>query len=103
MYVLVYGQDKEKQKDFKNIMSYHGSVVSTGQFYKPLPKTRSAVSIPVDFKWEHRRILQIKEDADFVNSARAKHVVLTVQGQRMWNVAFVTISPTHTKLHNSMH
>ena len=66
-----------------------------------------AVSIPIDFKWEHRRILQIKVDADFVSSAmfiftRAKHVFI-VQGQRMWNVAFVTISPTHTKLHNSMH
>ena len=37
---------------------------------------------------ENRRILQIKRDADFVNLAlfiftRAKHVVLTVQGQRM--------------------
>ena len=27
-------------------------------------------------------------------------MLLTVQGQRTWNVAFVTISPTHTKLHN---
>ena len=34
---------------------------------------------------------------------RAKHVVRTVQGQRMWKVAFVTISRTHTKLHNTMH
>ena len=47
-------------------------------------------------------------DTDFVNSAlfiftRANHVVLTVQGQRMWNVAFVTILPTHTKLHYSIH
>ena len=59
-------------------------------------------------KAEHRRILQIIVDADFANSAlfiftRAKHVLHTVQGQRMWNVAFVTISPTHTKLHNNMH
>ena len=31
-------------------------------------KNTSAVSIPIDFKWEHRRILQITVDADFVNS-----------------------------------
>ena len=108
LYFLVYGQDKEKQKDFKNVTSFRGTAVSTGQLYKPLAENTSVVSIPPDFKWEHRRILQAKVDADFVNSAlfiftRAKHVVLTVQGQRMWNVAFVTISPTHTKLHNSMH
>ena len=71
-------------------------------------KNTSAVSIPIDFSWEHRRILQIIVDADFANSAFfiftiAKHVLLKVQGQRMWNVVFVTISPTHTKLHNSMH
>ena len=71
-------------------------------------KYTSAVNIPIDFKWEHRRILQIIVDADFVNSAsfifaRTKDVLLTVQGQRMWNVEFVTISPTHTKLHISMH
>ena len=52
-------------------------------------KNTSAVSIPIDCKWDHRRILQIIVDADFVNSAlfifnRAKHLVLTVQGQRMW-------------------
>ena len=71
-------------------------------------KNTSAVSIPIDFKWENIRILPIIVDADFANSAliifmREKHVLLTVQGQGMWNVAFVTISPTHTKLHNSMH
>ena len=103
LYFLVNDQDKEKQKEFKNVTSFRGKIVSTGQLYKPC-----AVSIPIDFKWEHRRILQIIVDADFANSAlfiftRAKHVLPTVQGQRMWNVAFVTISPTHTKLHNSMH
>ena len=78
--------------------------ISTGQLYKTLAekkkkkKKKSAVSIPIDFKWEHR-ILQTEVDTDFVNSAlfiftRAKHVVLNVQGQRMWNAAFVTISPT---------
>ena len=78
----------------------------TVNFINHYPKNISAVSIPIVFKWEHRRILEIIVivDADFVNSAlfiftRAKHMVLTVQGQRMWNVAFVTISPTHTKLH----
>ena len=108
LYFLVYDQDKEKQKEFKNVMSFRGKIVSTGQLYKPLAEKHKAVSIPIDFKWEHRRILQIIVDADFVNSAlfifaRAKHAMLTVQGQRMWNVAFVTISPTHTKLHISMH
>ena len=34
--VLVYGQDKEKQKDIKNVMSFRGIVVSTSQLYKPL-------------------------------------------------------------------
>ena len=77
-------------------------------FINHLLKNTSAVSIPIDFKWEQRKILQIIVEADFVNSAlfifaRAKHVLLTVQGQRMWNVAFLTISPTHTKLHISMH
>ena len=108
LYFLVYGQELEKQKDFKNVMSFRGNLVSTCQLYKPLAKNTSAVSIPIDFKLEHRRFLQIIVDADFVNSAlfiftRAKHVVLTVQGQRMWSVAFVTNSPMHTKLHNSMH
>ena len=108
LYFLVYDQELEKQKDFKNVMCIRGNLVSTCQLYKPLVKNTSAVSIPVDFKWEYRRILKIIVDADFVNWAlfifkRAKHVVLTVQGQRMWNVAFVTNSPTHTKLHNGMH
>ena len=89
LYFLVYDHDKEKQKDFTNVMSFRGILVYT-----------SAVSIPIDFKLEHRRILQIIVDADFVNSAlfiftRAKHVVLTIQGQRMWNVSFVTISTSH--------
>ena len=52
-------------------------------------------------------MLQIIVDVDFANSALfillEQNVLLTVQGQRMWNVAFVTISPTHMKLHNSMH
>ena len=105
---LVYDQDKEKQKDFKNVMSFRGKIVSTCQLYKPLAEKYNAVSIPIDFKWEHRKILQIIVDADFANSAlfifaRANHVLRTVQGQRMWNVAFVTISPTHTKLHSNLH
>ena len=55
-------------------------------------KNTSAVNIPIGLKWEHRTHLQIKVDADFLNSdlfifTKAKHVVhvLTVQGQRMWN------------------
>ena len=41
-----------------------------------------------------QKILQIIVDADFVNLAllifkRAKHVILTVQGQWMWNVTFI--------------
>ena len=69
-------------------MSFRGKIVSTCQLYKPLAEKHSAVSIPIDFKWEHRRILQIIMEADFANSAlfiltRAKHVLLTVQGQRM--------------------
>ena len=36
LYFLVYDQDKEKQKEFKNIMSFRGKIVSTGQLYKPL-------------------------------------------------------------------
>ena len=80
---IVYDQDKEKQKEFKNVMSFRGKIVSTGQLYKPLAKNTSAVSIPIDFKWEHRRILQIIVDADFENSAlfifaRAKHVLLRI-------------------------
>ena len=33
---LVYDQDKEKQKEFKNVMSFRGKTVSTGRLYKPL-------------------------------------------------------------------
>ena len=33
---LVYDQDKEKQKEFKNVMSFRGKIVSTCQLYKPL-------------------------------------------------------------------
>ena len=107
LYFLVYDQDKENQKEFKNVMSFRGKIIFIGQLYKPLAEKHKCC-IPIDFKWEHRRILQMIVDADFVNSAlfiftRAKHVIFTVQGQRMWNVAFVTISPTHTKLHISMH
>ena len=36
LYFLVYDQDKEKQKDFKNVMSFRGIFVSLGQLYKPL-------------------------------------------------------------------
>ena len=38
LYVLVYDQDKEKQKEFKNVMSFRGKIVSTCQLYKPLAK-----------------------------------------------------------------
>ena len=96
----------KKQKDFKNVMSFCGTVVSTVQLYKPLAEKHKCR--PIDFKWEQRRILQIKVDAHFVKSAvfismRAKYVVLTFQGQRMWNVTFLTISLSYTKLNNSMH
>ena len=36
IHFLVYDQDKEKQKEFKNVMSFRGKNVSTGQLYKPL-------------------------------------------------------------------
>ena len=36
LYVLVYDQDKEKQKELKNVMSFRGKIVSTCQLYKPL-------------------------------------------------------------------
>ena len=36
LYFLVYDQDKEKQNDFKNVMSFRGKIVSTRQLYKPL-------------------------------------------------------------------
>ena len=36
LYFLVYDQDKEKQKDFKKVMSFRGKIVSTCQLYKPL-------------------------------------------------------------------
>ena len=36
LYFLVCDQDKEKQKDFKNVMSFRGKIVSTCQLYKPL-------------------------------------------------------------------
>ena len=36
LYFLVYDQDKEKQNEFKNVMSFRGKIVSTGQLYKPL-------------------------------------------------------------------
>ena len=32
---LIYGQELEKQKDFKNVMSFRGNLVSTCQLYKP--------------------------------------------------------------------
>ena len=55
LYLLVYDQIKEKQKDFKTLMSFRGSVVSTGQVYKPLAE------IPFQrTSWEHRRIFRSK-------------------------------------------
>ena len=33
---LVYDQDKEKQKEFKNVISFRGKIVSTCQLYKLL-------------------------------------------------------------------
>ena len=36
LYFIVYDQDKGKQKEFKNAMSFRGKIVSTGQLYKPL-------------------------------------------------------------------
>ena len=36
LYFLVYDQDKEKQKEFKNVMSFRGKIVSICQLYKPL-------------------------------------------------------------------
>ena len=36
LYFLIYDQDKEKQKEFKNVISFRGKIVSTGQLYKPL-------------------------------------------------------------------
>ena len=36
LYFLLYDQDKENQKEFKNLMSLRGKIVSTGQLYKPL-------------------------------------------------------------------
>ena len=34
--VLVYDQGKEKQKDFKNVLSFRGNLVSSCLLYKPL-------------------------------------------------------------------
>ena len=36
LYILVYDQELEKQKDFKNVMCIRGNLVSTCQLYKPL-------------------------------------------------------------------
>ena len=36
LYFIVYDQDKEKQKEFKNVMSFRGKNVCTDQLYKPL-------------------------------------------------------------------
>ena len=36
LYFLVYDQEFEKQKDFKNVMCIRGNLVSTCQLYKPL-------------------------------------------------------------------
>ena len=40
LYFLDYDQDKEKQKEFKNVMSFRGKIVSTCQLYKPLAEKR---------------------------------------------------------------
>ena len=56
----------------------------------------------VGLNWSRAEVLTNTTWLRFI-FATAKHVILTVQGQRMWNFAFVTISPTHTKLHISMH
>ena len=44
LYFLVYSQDKEKQKDFKPVMSFRGTVVSTGQLYKPLAEKHKCLT-----------------------------------------------------------
>ena len=36
LYLFSLRQDKEKQKEFKNVMSFRGKIVSTCPFYKPL-------------------------------------------------------------------
>ena len=36
LYFIVNDQDKEKQKEFKNVMSFRGKILSTGQLYIPL-------------------------------------------------------------------
>ena len=36
LYFLVYDQELENQKDFKNVMCIRGNLVSTCQLYKPL-------------------------------------------------------------------
>ena len=36
LYFLVYDQELEKQKDFKNVMCIRVNLVSTCQLYKPL-------------------------------------------------------------------
>ena len=38
---LVYHQDTEKQIEFKNVMSFRGKIVSTGQLYKPLAEKQN--------------------------------------------------------------
>ena len=50
-------------------MSFRGTFVSSAQLYKPLGEKHKCRMHSIDFKWEHRRILQIKVDAHFVNSA----------------------------------
>ena len=55
LYVLVYDQDKDNLKDFRNEMSFRVTFVSVGQLYKPLTEITSTVSIPIEFKWEHRK------------------------------------------------
>ena len=62
LYFLVY--DQQKQKDFKKVMSFRGKIIPACQLYKPLPEKHKCRNIPIDFKWEHRRILQIIVDAD---------------------------------------
>ena len=44
---------KGKQKEFKNVMSFRGKIVSTCQLHKPLAEKHKCRN---DFKWEHERI-----------------------------------------------
>ena len=91
---MVYDRDKEKQRDFKNVMSFRDTVVSTGQLYKPLAEKLQVGTLKNFADQSGRQFCKLGFLFIFT---RTKHVVLNVKGHRLWNVAFVTISPTHTK------